>query len=60
MILETMNLFLPVTLAHIRAASATEDAQSYIDEFATSRPTSSAIRLWYSKSAWSIPWLISG
>ena len=41
------------------AASATAVAPSYSDALETSMPASSAIRVWYSKIACSVPWLAS-
>src|SRR5438874_12906427 len=44
----------------MKAASATADPPSYIDEFATSIARSSEMSDWYSKIDCSVPWLTSG
>jgi hypothetical protein len=41
-------------------ASASEEAPSYMEAFATSIPVSSAIIVWYSKMERRVPWLASG
>ena len=56
----TRIVFLPFTREAILTASPAADAQSYIELLQTCIPSRSHIMLWYSKSAWSIPWLISG
>ncbi len=60
MLFATRTVPLPFTLAAILTASPAADAQSYIELLQTCIPSRSHIMLWYSKRAWSIPWLISG
>ena len=56
----TRTVSLCFTRAAILTASPAAEAQSYIELLQTCIPSRSHIMLWYSKSAWSIPWLISG
>src|SRR4030066_595909 len=44
----------------IKTASPRALDASYMLQFTTSIPVSSVMNDWYSNSAWSIPWLISG
>ena len=44
----------------MKHASAATVQPSYPEAFDTSIPVSSQIAVWYSKIAWSTPWLISG
>ena len=50
----------PVWLRAMKHASAATVQPSYPDALETSMPVSSQIAVWYSKIAWSTPWLISG
>jgi len=40
----------------MRAASASAVGPSYIEALATAVPSSSAMAVWNSKIAWSVPW----
>ncbi len=60
MILGTMTSVRLLMRTVMRTASPRAEAQSYIDELATSMPVSSHIMLWYSNRACSMPWEISG
>jgi len=60
MLSATRKTSLFLTRAAILTASAAPEAQSYIELLQACMPRRSHIRLWYSKSAWRIPWLISG
>ena len=44
----------------MRMASAVADAPSYMEALLTSIPVSWQTRVWYSNSACSVPWEISG
>ncbi len=56
----TRNSLPPPILLLMSTASPRAVDASYMLEFTTSMAVSSAMYDWYSKSAWSIPWLISG